>query len=279
MTMSQRGRRVPRDRAPARPQQQERDLPWNLQIVRAERQATIEALHERPTTTQVIELVDTARTEAGQIVRRMLARYRDVPLVACRAGCAWCCSKSIAVSPPEVLRIAAHLRATLAPENLAAVQECIARLDDQTRTMSSRERARTRLPCALLADQRCTIHPVRPLTCAGWNSVDVNECKADWLDPESSDEITANVVQIEAFQAMRLGMDLGSEELGLEHDTLELTSALRIALDSPDALERWRAGERVFAAARWDDRQGADETTSPSVHGAERIIVGSHPLR
>ena len=80
--------------------------------------------------------------------------------------------------------------------------------------------------------------------------------------PESSDEITANVVQIEAFQAMRLGLDLGSEELGLEHDTLELTTALRIALDAPDATERWLAGERLFAAAHWEDRQHADDNAA-----------------
>lgn len=238
------------------------DLPWNLQIVQAERQATIESLNRRPTTTQVIYLVDNARTSAAQVVRGMLAQYPNVPPVACRAGCAWCCSKSVAVSPPEVLRIAAYLRVTHSVAELAAVQERIAALDDQTRTMSSLQRAQARLPCALLADQRCSVHSVRPLTCAGWNSIDVNECKADWLDPESSDEITANVVQIEAFQAMRLGMDIGSGELGLENDTLELTTGLRIALDTPDAAERWLAGERLFAAARWDDRQPADETAT-----------------
>jgi Fe-S-cluster containining protein len=192
----------------------------------------------------------------------MLAYYANVPPAACRAGCAWCCHKSIAVSPPEVLRIAAYLRATLSPEDLGAVRERIAELDDRTRTMSSRERAQARLPCALLADQQCSIHPVRPLTCAGWNSIDVNECKADWLDPESSDELTTNVVQIEAFQAMRLGIDLGSEELGLEHGTIELTTALRIALDTPDAAERWLAGERLFTAAYWDDRQPTDESAT-----------------
>ena len=241
--MPQRGR-IPLKRAPVQTQPQAHNLPWNLQVVQAERQATIESLKQRPTTTQVIELVDNARTGAAHVVRRMLAHYSNVPPVACRAGCAWCCFKSIAVSPAEVLRIAAHLRATCSPDELAAVRERIADLDDQTRTMSSIQRTHARLPCALLADQRCTIHAVRPLTCAGWNAVDVNECKADWLDPESSEEITANVVQIEAFQAMRLGMDLGSEELGLESDTLELTTALRIALDAEDAAERWRAALR-----------------------------------
>jgi hypothetical protein len=191
----------------------------------------------------------------------MMAHYPNVPPIACRAGCAWCCYKSVAVSPPEVLRIVAYLRATLSPEELTAVRERIADLDDQTRTMSSLQRAHARLPCALLADQRCTIHPVRPLTCAGWNSVDVNECKAEWSHPESS-PVTSNILQIEAFQAMRLGMDLGSGELGVENDTLELTTALRIALDTPDAAERWLAGERLFAAARWDDRQHADDNAA-----------------
>ncbi len=257
--MPQRGRRVPSARTSARPQPLARNLPWNLQIVQAERQATIESLGQQPTTSRVIAFIYNARSEAAQIVERMLANYPNVLQIACRAGCAWCCSKSIAVSPPEVLRIAAYLRATLSDEDLTAVRERIADLDSQTRAMSSIARAHARLPCALLADQRCTVHAVRPLTCAGWNAVDVNECKADWLDPEASDAITSNVVQIEAFQAMRLGMDLGSEALGLEHDTLELTTALCIALDIPDAAERWLRGERLFAAARWDDRQGADE--------------------
>jgi hypothetical protein len=78
------------------------------------------------------------------------------------------------------------------------------------------------------------------------------------------------VLQIEVFQAMRLGLDLGVTELGLEHDTLELTSALRIVLDMPDALERWLKGERLFAAAYWDDRQDADDKST----GRNALYVG-----
>src|SRR5689334_6622981 len=131
--MPQRGRRVPSERAAARPQPLARDLLWNLQIVQAERQATIELLGQQPTTSQVIAFIDNARSEAAQIVERMLANYPNVPPIACRAGCAWCCIKSIAVSPPEVLRIAAYLRATLSLADLTAVRERIADLDEQTR--------------------------------------------------------------------------------------------------------------------------------------------------
>ena len=166
--------------------------------------------------------------------------------------------------------MAAYLRATLTTDDLIELHERIVALDKQTHTMSSRERARARLPCALLADQRCIVHAVRPLTCAGWNAIDVRECQADWRDPDNSEEITANVLQIEAFQAMRLGLDLGVTEVGLESDTLELTSALRIALDVPDALERWLAGERLFAAAYWDERQDADDKST----GRNALHVG-----
>jgi len=39
------------------------------------------------------------------------------------------------------------------------------------------------------------------------------------------------------------------ESAGLQGELLELVSALRTALDTPDAAERWLNGERVFANA------------------------------
>ena len=45
------------------------------------------------------------------------------------------------------------------------------------------------------------------------------------------------------------GMRAGLSESGLQGDRVELTAALRIALEVPDAAERWLAGEAVFAPA------------------------------
>ena len=47
-------------------------------------------------------------------------------------------------------------------------------------------------------------------------------------------------------------MRAGLAEAGLKGDLLELTAALRIAFEVPDAFERWLAGEAVFAPARLD---------------------------
>jgi hypothetical protein len=46
------------------------------------------------------------------------------------------------------------------------------------------------------------------------------------------------------------GLRAGLSESGLQGDRVELTAALRIALEVPDAAERWRAGGVVSAPAR-----------------------------
>jgi hypothetical protein len=47
-------------------------------------------------------------------------------------------------------------------------------------------------------------------------------------------------------------MTTGLSDCGLMGERVELTAALRIALEVPDAVERFLAGEPVFADARLD---------------------------
>lgn len=57
---------------------------------------------------------------------------------------------------------------------------------------------------------------------------------------------------VRAHAAAALGGSPGPQavaEAGLSSPHLELTAALRIALDTPNAAERWLAGEPVFRAA------------------------------
>ena len=48
------------------------------------------------------------------------------------------------------------------------------------------------------------------------------------------------------------GTRSGLAESGLTGELLELTAALRIALEVPGAVEKFLAGDRAFAAARLD---------------------------
>ncbi len=168
--------------------------------------------------------------------------------IACRAGCGWCCHVHVVVSAPEALRVARHLRETRSPAELERVQDRLAWLDERTRGLDRDARADTRLPCALLEDFSCSVHAARPLRCRSWNSLDVERCKVE-LDHPRSGNLEIENVQWEVTRAVAAGVADGIRGAGLDGARLELTAAIRIALEAPDAEARWLAGEPIFAAA------------------------------
>jgi Fe-S-cluster containining protein len=215
---------------------------------RAERLGTREALQTGRTPLKVIEVAGRATALAERAIGDFMATDPPPPL-ACREGCDWCCYLPVGTVVPEVLRIVEHLRRTLSPEELQATRRRVAALDDRKRRMSLGERAGARLPCALLVEHRCAAYPVRPLTCRGFNSSDARQCERFLHSPRTV-VVPTYVPQLRLTTFVLDGLRAGLSESGLKGDLLELTAALRIALEVPDAAERWLAGEGVFAPAR-----------------------------
>jgi hypothetical protein len=148
-----------------------------------------------------------------------------------------------------VIRIVEYLQRMLSPEELQATRARIVALDDQKRTNRLGQRADARAPCALLVNHRCIAYPVRPLTCRGFNSSDAHSCELFLQSPRKV--VVPNYVpQLRLMTFVLDGMRAGLSESGLRGDLVELTAALRIALEVPDAAERWLAGEAVFTPAR-----------------------------
>jgi len=99
------------------------------------------------------------------------------PCSACKEGCDWCCHLTVGTSVPEVIRLLDYLRQNLSPEDFAAFQERVARLDEQRRALRVAGRSEAGVPCALLVDHCCIAYPVRPLMCRGFNSSDATACE------------------------------------------------------------------------------------------------------
>jgi Fe-S-cluster containining protein len=198
----------------------------------------------------VIEVAERATALAEKTIQNFMATNPPPPL-ACREGCDWCCYLTVGTTVPEALRIAEYLRRTLSPEELRATRERVAESDDRKRRMSLGQRADARLPCPLLVNHRCAAYPVRPLTCRGFNSSDAHRCEFFLKSPRKV--VVPNYVpQLRLTTFVLDGIRAGLSESGLNDDLLELTAALRIAFEVPDAAERWLAGEAVFAPARLD---------------------------
>jgi Fe-S-cluster containining protein len=220
----------------------------DLDARRAERLEAAQILRNGRTPLQVIEVAQRAAELVEQAVEGAKSDYPP-PRLACQEGCDWCCHLRVGAAAPEVFRIVSYLRQTLAPQELQAAIERITRLDEQRRRLRAGKRAEARLPCALLHERHCQAYPVRPLTCRGFNSSDARQCEL-FVKLGNKVKVPTYHAQIRLTTFVLDGMRAGISEAGLKGDLLELTAALRIAFERPDAFERWLAGEPVFAPAR-----------------------------
>ena len=239
------GRTVPaaKPRDPTAPIQTQMQL--HPAIPRLAQQLADEILDSGTSLPTVIAVVDRAATLTTDLVEQFATEER----VACRAGCSWCCNfTSVLTSAAEVLRIAAYLRAKLAPEDLQAITKRLAQRTAHISALPEERRGRARIPCALLVNQRCSIYPVRPLACMGVTSSNAAACEASyrsgWTRP-----IPNGPRHLGIAVDVRTGMTESLTHAGLDGSGLDLTIALRIALETPDIADRWLAGEPVFAAA------------------------------
>jgi len=208
-----------------------------------------------------------AMAGASRLADGALAQSPDRP-PACRAGCAHCCHQAVGVTAPEVFAILDHLRATRTADELDAIIARIRAADDRTRGLAATERLSPDHPCPFLEeDARCSVYEARPLSCRGTNSLDASACERNLRDPAARAAFVAGDASVpcylepfRAFHAVTAGLQLALDELhGLEVLPLELTAAMRILADDPDAVSaQWLGGKDPFAAAR-----GGDNTHDP----------------
>ena len=193
---------------------------------------------------------------------RPAVEARKQPGFACAAGCAWCCHQQVAIAPAEAVAIARHVTRTFPPDALAALQARLAALDARTRGLGVPDRAKLKAPCAFLADGNCSVYAVRPLRCRGVYSRDAAHCQ--WA-MENPDQVFGSpdrhakpgpypVEPARIMDAALTGFARALRDRGLAWEALELTAAVRIALDTPDAGERYLAGEPVFRGAELPSR-------------------------
>jgi Fe-S-cluster containining protein len=210
----------------------------------AERVRARETLKAGRTPLHLIAVAEGGVAVAEEAIRQAKEAY-PAPRLACKEGCDWCCYLRVGTSVPEVARIADYLRRTLSDEQLRALRERIARAVE----LRQGKRSDPEVPCPLLVEHRCLAYPVRPLTCRGCNSTDAHACEAFVKAPNRT-TLPDYTPQQRLTTFVLDGMRAGLAEAGLTGDLLELNAALQIALEKPDAVERWLAGAPVFAAAR-----------------------------
>ncbi len=171
--------------------------------------------------------------------------------LACRAGCSLCCSLRVDVFAHEVLHLAAHLRVTRTPEDLAALQNRLATHAEKVRPLTPFAHATQNIPCPLLhADGRCSAYAARPQSCRRHHSRELAACEYTYDHPDDLDTPAAH--DRELYRTLTAPMQQNIDayfDAGFDVTIYELSTALEEALRDPACWSRWLAREQTFLHA------------------------------
>jgi Fe-S-cluster containining protein len=166
------------------------------------------------------------------------------PAIACAKGCAFCCHLSVSALAPEIFLIANHIRDN-ARDDFQAVLARVGAAERSTRGLGGFERARRKLPCALLDGDACSVYAARPGPCRATVSLSAQTCEHGYHGENVRIAAPAmwGVLRNAHLQALWAGLSAAN----LPGESYELNHAVMVALETPDAEARWLKGEDVFA--------------------------------
>jgi len=189
------------------------------------------------------DMITTILDEAYQTFEETVVdASNEAYTLACRGGCANCCTIRVAATAPEVLLIARTIKATH-----TEFSDRIFAADARSNALDEAERMSAALPCPLIEQNLCAIYNVRPLACRGHASYDEQAC-VDALNGLPAD-VPVSALHMQARSLIQNALQSAMRDAGMSWATYELNAALKIALTGDDIESHWINGKDVFASA------------------------------
>lgn len=199
--------------------------------------AAAKHLSARPSEFFVIAFVKNLQAGIDRVVDGVV---RQGAHIDCKAGCSHCCSAKVEAIAPEIFQIVAELGRRTAAER----SEIIGRLTVYAATKVEESALWSqRKSCPFLTNNLCSIYHVRPAVCRKAHSVDAGKCGA------YAPAIPQNIEVALSAEALLRGTSGAYQQMGFDASSLELVSAVLLALHDPSAQARWYRGEDVFGHA------------------------------
>jgi uncharacterized protein len=177
----------------------------------------------------------------------------EIANIDCSMGCWFCCTQMVAVTIPEVLRLADHIRSAYSAEERENLNERMASYMKATEAWhrgDHSKKARHVCPLLRIADGACNVWQERPLICRGFNSTDHKMCITKRDDPVNDPDVPRIMGQFYAATSARTGLRRGLGKHGLDNQLHEMIPALMVALENEDSAERYLSGDPLFDASR-----------------------------
>lgn len=171
----------------------------------------------------------------------------DAPL-ECREGCAHCCQLRVVAFPHELIAIYLYINRTFSRNDIRAIKDKVATQFKRIKNLTIDEHFTTNIECSLLENNRCSIYPVRPLSCAGYNSTSETACKDSNENPHIVGYESGGipmVMEIKLAQAFRVYIaEKAIHAVGDDAEQYELASGLHAIYENPSIIQRWVGGRK-----------------------------------
>lgn len=164
--------------------------------------------------------------------------------LACKPGCTFCCELRVEVTALEAVAIWGELTGAA----FEPVRQAVTSKGPRTQNLDDEGRRQARIPCALLKDGMCSVYANRPYACRGMFATDAKDCEAVMTAPPGAalPPVQSPAVPRALSAIFYAGVNAALKDRGLQHDGLELNSAVATLIDRPAALGEWLAGKPVF---------------------------------
>jgi hypothetical protein len=182
-------------------------------------------------------------------ILRVLNGVQEDMKPECAAGCDHCCYQWVRCGIPEAIYTWEGIRKNYDAEGLARLASEISVYAEMIRSV--KEGVVPQTPCPLLDDHRCSVYEHRPLACRGTMSMDAAACLQGRLTPAET-RIPYILPMMYLVGALRSGLKRGAAAAGMPSYEVALVLALEIMMRDETAVDRYLAGEDVFASADAD---------------------------
>lgn len=223
--------------------------PLDEELVAKIRGVVIDTLAGERSLPLALEVTRMALRWADQLIEGF-ETYNPLPRpIVCQAGCSYCCHHTVEATPPEIVLLGQVLNQFVAPHKLAPLREkvLLAAARKTGKTKAELAALDPKIPCPLLAEDRCVAYPWRPLMCRAMHSLDREHCRASLLSGEEFGGDEFHLHRYIFTFSIVAGLRQGFQALGCQTEVLELSQGLREILLNPGIGERWLLGERVFS--------------------------------
>ncbi len=207
-------------------------------------------LHDRFEQAKATRNVDDAVRYLYQKIDATIHGLKDIP-VACGKGCSHCCVISVTVSAPEALYVA-KVVAAMGADAIARVRAAHA----VTGQFELAERERHPHDCPMLQNNSCAIYENRPKACRQAASSDANACAR--VHRNLANELIPSPPPYDGSRAAyAMALYAALAQSAFDDSAYDFNAALVRVFDTPDAEQRWLAGEDIFAGVPREPRPPA----------------------